>query len=58
MTLLVTKINKNMVFLLETDRRLPEAQAESIHKQWDEIFPDNKLVIMLKGELSILEVEK
>lgn len=46
-----------MVFFLETNGPLPEAQTKQMLLEWNEIFPDNKLLIVPKGSLNILDIE-
>lgn len=52
------KITPNMVFVLETDTALPDQQKEHLLKQWNDLFPKNHLLIMKKGTMKILDIQK
>jgi inorganic pyrophosphatase/exopolyphosphatase len=53
----IIKITKSMKFLLEVDKSLPEREAEELLKLWYKHFPNNQLLILVKGTVKILDIE-
>lgn len=47
-------IKPGQVFLLELDSGISENEKAAVLAEWNKIFPDNPLVIVTKGSLSIL----
>lgn len=51
------KINKNSIFVLETDGTLSENEKNAILNRWYEVVPSHKLMIVKKGSIKILEID-
>ena len=51
----IIKITPKMIFLLELEQSLPEGEKADILQQWEQMFPDNKLIITQRNTLKILE---
>lgn len=47
-----------MVFILETDTALPDQQKIELLEQWNKLFPQNQLLVMKKGTMKILDIQK
>lgn len=46
-----------MKFVLEVDKALPEREADALLSKWNANFPDNPLIILVKGTVKIFDVE-
>lgn len=53
----VIKVKPDAVFLLEIEKGIVEKEKEAILLAWNGLIP-NKLIIVPKGTLKMLEVEK
>jgi hypothetical protein len=53
----IIKVTPSMKFLLEVDKALPERESEAILAHWNTVFPDNKLLIIVKGSIKILDIK-
>lgn len=51
----IIKVKPGQVFLLEVDSVIPENEKAHILKEWNKILPNNPIIIVKNGSLSILE---
>lgn len=51
------KAKPGQVFLLELDSALSENEKVALLAHWNSILPNNPLIIVRKGSLSILETD-
>lgn len=53
----IIKVKPGQVFILELDPSLSDGQKEALLKEWNKILPDNPVVMVAKGSLSILSTD-